>query len=254
MTSVPAQWAATGYGLPGVCARHGEPATQRVNTRFVSRAPAWAIPFILLGALPYLIVVMAVRKTVNAQNWPYCAQCQAQRQRNLIIGVGGLVLSIVILCTGTSLTDNDSTSALAGLMILVGAVLFFVALIFTARSSRQFIAGAVVTRDGLYVELKNADPRFSAQIQAAATQSGMPNTGYQVPPGYAQPGYPQQAYPPPGYPAPQQYQPPQGYPTPGPSYPPPQPQYPTQPQYPAQPQQPYQGYPPQQPGGYQPPR
>src|SRR4051812_38274526 len=91
MTNVPAPWITASGWSPSVCARHGRPPQSRTTVRFISKAPGWAFPLILLGAIVYLIVLSIVRKTVVASNWPYCEQCRALRRQRLLTGLGLLV-------------------------------------------------------------------------------------------------------------------------------------------------------------------
>ena len=82
-----ADWVLAGYGVPQVCARHGQPAAG-VKTQFRSRTPGWAYALLALGVVPYLVAFYATRKTIFAPSWPFCAQCKALRTRNLIERAG----------------------------------------------------------------------------------------------------------------------------------------------------------------------
>src|SRR5262245_60383366 len=88
---IPANRAVTGYGVPQVCSRHGEPGVQPVETRLQSWPPRWTYAVLLLVAVPHfflprsawayllflvgwlvcIIAVNATRKTVLAL-WPFC--------------------------------------------------------------------------------------------------------------------------------------------------------------------------------------
>src|SRR2546430_7500914 len=95
MVQIPAQWVSAGQGVPDLCVKHGLPSTQRRRLRLISKPPGWALPLIVFGAIIYVIIVTAVRKTVIAPAWPFCDECKRQRSRFLLIGLGLLILSVV---------------------------------------------------------------------------------------------------------------------------------------------------------------
>jgi hypothetical protein len=200
MTSLPAYWTNAGYGVPNVCARHGEPATRRTKTQFISKPPTWAIPLAILGLIIYLIVVMAVRKTITVQNWPYCDQCRNLKLQRLLGGLGGLVLGILLFIVGGGLTNDDDTAGFGALLLIAGFGLAFAGLIVAAYSGRTAIAGGVVSKDGQFIELPKAEARFAAQVEAAANYAEQHARQQQAQ--YQQAQYPQPQYQQPQYPQP----------------------------------------------------
>ncbi|GGM62978.1 hypothetical protein ACFFX1_42610 [Dactylosporangium sucinum] len=155
MVTIPAGQVAAGH-LPPVCARHGEQATAMKKVNLFSKPPAWAAVLIIAGVLPYLIVVMALRKTVKAPAWPWCAKCTAQRTRNLLIGLGLIVLAFVLIVVFAS-AQSDA----AALGLLLAFVAFLAGIIVATRSSTQAVTGAFVSKDGNLVEVAKADERFA---------------------------------------------------------------------------------------------
>ena len=61
-----------------------------------TRLPRWAALLILVGMVPYLIVVLALRKTVQAPYWPMCTDCDARRRKMLLGGFAGVAASAVV--------------------------------------------------------------------------------------------------------------------------------------------------------------
>jgi hypothetical protein len=216
--TVPAGQVAAGQ-LPHICPRHGEQPIEMKKVRLVSKPPPWTAVLILLGGIVYLIVVMVLRKTVQAPAWPWCAQCKAARTRNLGIGLGVAALGILLFVIGASLGDDGAV------LFLFGFIALLVGLIVAARSNPQVVSSAFVSQDGSAVEILKGDERFAQALQhgaqpAVAAQQQPGAWGYGAAPAPQQPfqqPYPQQQ----GYPQPQQgYPQPQGYPQQQQQYPP----------------------------------
>jgi hypothetical protein len=183
MVQIPAQWVSAGHGVPDLCVKHGLPPTQRRKLRLISKPPGWALPLVVFGAIIYLIVVMAVRKTVVAPAWPFCDECKQQRSRSLLIGGGLLVLSVVVFIGSAGVIDSNS--GVGGLGMMLSFVLFLVAVILMARANWVNTSRAIVSRDGQWVEVNAGEP-FTRAALALQAQAGAP------PPGYGQSQYQQQ--------------------------------------------------------------
>ncbi|MET7424449.1 hypothetical protein [Dactylosporangium sp. NPDC005555] len=154
--TLPSAQVAAGVGhLPPVCPRHGDPAVEQRAIKLVSKPPAWAAIFILGGGILYLIVALAVRKTVKAPAWPWCATCGAQRKKLLAIGLPVLAAGLLLL-VGAVAMNSDASAVLA----LLGIVVLLVGTIVAARGGVLPVTGAVVSGDGRYVEIKNGSDRF----------------------------------------------------------------------------------------------
>ncbi len=237
---LPANWVAAGYGVPDVCARHGEPAQERKRVRFVSKPPQWAYVLILLGAIVYLIVVSSLRKTVIAPAWPFCVRCREFRNRMLAIGLGVLALGIVLFIGSIALaSSSDAAGPIPALGVFVGLILLIAGIVVAGQASAPVVAGGQVSQDGAWLLLRRAHAGFAqlAQVAQSAPQpvsqppygGGYAGYGQPVPAQYG--GYPQPApAPQPPYggyaqPAPAPY----GQPAPAPA---PYGQYPQQGQYP----------------------
>ncbi|MEV8514859.1 hypothetical protein [Dactylosporangium sp. NPDC051484] len=177
VVTVPAGQVAAGQ-LPQICPRHGEAPIEMKKLRLISKPPSWAPLLIILGGIVYVIVVSALRKTVQAPAWPWCEQCKAKRSRNLGIGLGVLALGLLLLVIGAAIGSDSGA-----MLLLVGLFVALAGLIVALRANPQVITGAFVSRDGQFVEIAEADQRFVQALQHAA-----------------RPAVPQQPYPQPQYP------------------------------------------------------
>jgi len=217
---LPAGGVAAGMVTPPVCRKHGLPVRSTKKVTFVSRPAPWTYILIVVGALPFLIAVMLTRKSVKAGAWPFCERCSSDGRRNVLIGVGVLVLGDLLFVVGIS--QNAAALPLLGIVALVAGI------VVAATGGRVALAGGQVSRDGQVITFRKPADTFAqwaSQVPAAA------------PAGFAQP-----------YPGAPQYAQPQAYAQPY-GQPPAQP-YGQQPEY-GQPQ-PYQQPYGQQPYGQQP--
>lgn len=166
---VPASWAASGY-VPDICVAHGQPTEDRTAVRFHSRPPLWVYPLFVLGGLILAVIaIYAVRKTVHAV-WPYCPSCRALRARNVVLALMLLAFGGLGVTLGVVWYDG---SALAAFLVVGSSLCLFVGALFGAGSSRTAIGGAVVTRDGQWLEIPKPAPAFAAAVSqwvAAAEQ------------------------------------------------------------------------------------
>jgi hypothetical protein len=163
--TLPAAQVAAGAGhLPPVCPRHGEPAVEQRSIKLISKPPAWAAIFILGGGILYLIIVLALRKTVKAPAWPWCATCGAQRKKLLAIGLPLLAVGLLLLFG--ALAMNSDTS---GVLALLGIVVLLAGTIVAARGGVLPVTGALVSGDGQHVEIKNGSDRFLMALNRGRT-------------------------------------------------------------------------------------
>jgi hypothetical protein len=157
-----------------VCSRHGEPAAQHRRVKLISRTPQWAYVLLVLGLVvfglvPFIIVTLALRKTVNAPAWPFCTHCHALRKRRLLIGSGLFVGGLVLLAVGLALPR--SIGAIGGLAFII---LILAAATAVSYSTWRAISGAWVSRDGLWVEVPTAHQRFAEQVAALPATPAQP--------------------------------------------------------------------------------
>lgn len=197
---LPASLVVSGEGIPAVCSRHGRESTTASKCRFVSRPPRWAAALLLAGALPYLIVVTASRKRITAPCWPLCRACVLRRGALLLGGAGTLTISLGLFLLGAVLQartdiDRDGHASVLpswagfGILLLFLAVLAFVAgTVITSAASTATLAGGAVTRDGMYVEFRDAAIPF-VQWVTEFLNAGQP-VGFAPPPHGCEPSLP----------------------------------------------------------------
>jgi hypothetical protein len=204
---IPASYVASGWGIPKVCVRHGEPATAHKGVRFISRIPGWAYLLLLAGALPFVIVAYAVRKEVRAQAWPFCMRCAHDRKNRLWIGITLMVVAVA----GIPLAAAFEAGSLSVFLLIV---LIFAGFVVTLRGGWSFVAGGIVVTKGMEVEFRKAHGAFAAEAVAAQQAAAQYYATSQQQPAqyYAMPQQQPAQY----YATPQQYYPaPQQAPVPG---------------------------------------
>ncbi len=161
---VPAQLAVSGVGVPDVCTRHGEPAVIRPKTIFQTRPPSWSYFLILLGALPYLVVVLALRKRITAPGWPMCARCRGRRRTLRLVALGLFLLTILSFAAGFVTTGDSELVAAA---IIVAFVAFLGWAIALNLSAEGVLARGDLTQDGQSLRLRRVSPAFAAALPTA---------------------------------------------------------------------------------------
>ena len=193
---LPASLVSSGEGIPTICSRHGRESTTASKCRFVSRPPRWTAVLLLAGALPYLIVVTALRKTVLAPYWPLCGAC-TQRKRSLLFGglatlAGAVMLFVLGIFLAFRITTTDeygyttTTSSMAGFglfLLFLSFIAFITGLVTTSMSTMMAVAGGAVTADGMFIEFRNAAPSFTRWA------NGFLNAGQAIGSGYSPHAY-----------------------------------------------------------------
>ncbi|PZS26487.1 MAG: hypothetical protein DLM59_18160 [Pseudonocardiales bacterium] len=165
---LPGGMVTTGDGVPGVCARHGEPALRRQTADFQSRPPEWSYALLLIAVLPFVVVTYLLRKSMMATGWPFCARCRARARWLRLVALGLLVAGIGIGYAGIRYPGHGSLSTWGCILSFAG----FVVALMHAGPSR--IARAEVTQDGLALRLRNAAPAFRAALPPAPLAVGSP--------------------------------------------------------------------------------
>lgn len=164
----------------------------------------------LVGLLPYLLVVLVTRVTVPAPYWPLCTDCDQEKRHSLRFGLGALAgavtlcgIGIVLTGSTTSVVDAyGSTSTepapvapLGVLLLLVALVVLSLGVLALQRSRVSGAAAGVVTPDGLEVVFPMAHPQFAQQVAERLKDVRAPTWGSATEPDELEP-------PSPGHPAP----------------------------------------------------
>jgi hypothetical protein len=169
---LPAAMVTSGAGIPALCSRHGDPAARGRRVQFISRPPGWSYILLLAGALPFLIVGMALRKTLVAQRWPYCARCDNRIRRSRLAALA-LILATVVTIVAT-IALGGQHPLLGGVGVLLFVLLFLAGLFVLISSDPTRVARGVVTRDGYALRLREAAPGFVAALPSAPPFAGPP--------------------------------------------------------------------------------
>lgn len=190
---IPAHFVSSGWGTPTVCAKHGEAAVERKKVRFISPPPGWSYVLVLAGVIVFLIVVLALRKTVEARDWPFCEHCRQDRKKGLIIGLSIAAAGVVGLVVAFSI-PGDEGAIIALLSILALLAGYIVSL---RVGSRVMLAGGRVIDGGQTVQIRKAHEAFAAQAAAAQQAAAQHHAAQQAAAMQAgpAPAYPPQAYP-----------------------------------------------------------
>ena len=170
---IPAQFVATGWGTPTVCTRHGEPAVEQKRVNFISRTPGWTYVLLLAGVIVFVIVAAAIRKTVVARAWPFCARCNKESRHDVTAGLGLLAAGVVAFALTAVLPSEAS-----GPVVFLGIVLLLVGFIVAVRGgNRALRANGHVVDGGRTVHFNRAHEAFAAQVAAAQQAAAPPALG-----------------------------------------------------------------------------
>jgi hypothetical protein len=151
--------------LPPVCPRHGEDAVARRYLQLNSKPPPWAPVLLLAGFLPYLVVVQALRRTLDVRAWPWCARCTASRRARLVAGFSVLAAGVLLGAYGLVL-DADT----AWVVLCFGALVILVGIFVASFGNTVVVTGASVSRDGQFVEVPKGSRRY-LDTQGSVIQS-----------------------------------------------------------------------------------
>lgn len=170
---LPAAMVTSGAGIPAaLCSRHGDPAVRGRRVTFISRPPGWSYVLLLAGALPYLLVAMALRKTLVAPRWPYCYRCN-NRIRFSRLGALVLILAAIGTIAATITLGRDHPDI--GLWgVLLFGLLFIASLVVLVSSDPTRVARAEVTRDGFALRLREVAPGFVGALPSTPPLAGPP--------------------------------------------------------------------------------
>lgn len=149
---VPASMAVIPQMLPPCCARHGAPAAVWKPVTFESRPPSWVYLTLILGWLPPLIILMAMRRQVRVPAWPFCPQCIHRHRQRLL-----LALALSATCLGASIvalviaagSDYEVVAVVGFLSAILGTPLIGLAV--GSSASWRSIADGFASRDGMLI-------------------------------------------------------------------------------------------------------
>jgi hypothetical protein len=204
---IPTPVVSGGRGLPQLCARHGEPATQHKRVLFRSHPPRWTYLLILCGLLPFAIAAGALQKRVKASAWPFCRRCARLRTTRLLTGTATVVLAV--LAVGVLAAMVPEGSAYGPPIVLAFLVLLIAGLGIAAKAGRNAIASGYVAQDGTMLRLRRPHPHFAEQVARMQRPAQHPYPQHR----YPQPQDRQELYAHPGSPPrePLQQHPPSSY-------------------------------------------
>jgi hypothetical protein len=136
-----------------------------VAAQFVSRLSPWMYLLMIVSFLIYAIVAWATRKTVVAKGWPFCSRCRIVRVLRFLTAAAVFAAGIVaILVAESPMSTRTQWTLTGGLVLVAGLVLFLAGIIAMTQTGWASVARATVTRDGIWVSVRRAHPRFDAQV------------------------------------------------------------------------------------------
>jgi hypothetical protein len=154
---VPATWFAQGY-QPGICARHGGPATTTRKRTLYTRIPPWFLLLLIGSVLLFLIVVLLTRKTIEGP-MPACDRCTTERRRYLRSVAGGWV-GCLLLFIAAGFSSNVAVLVLGGIAVVA-------ALVWSCLGDVLRVRGWL-SKDQVWLDLKGVSPVYASAIQLAA--------------------------------------------------------------------------------------
>ena len=169
---VPATWFAQGY-QPGICARHGGPASTTRKRTLYTRIPPWFLLLLLGSVLLFLIVVLLTRKTIEGP-MPACDRCTTERRRYLRSVAGGWVGSL-LLFIAAGFSSNVAVLVLGGIAVVA-------ALVWSCLGDVLRVRGWL-SKDQVWLDLKGVSPVYASAIQLAVRSASQqpPMAAWQQP-------------------------------------------------------------------------
>lgn len=159
------------------CSAHGQPTTDRRAMALQSR-PALSGTRALSGnaaaSAGRLGEHAAKVRVTRIGGWPLCARCARTRRRWLAVAAacfwGGLAL--VLVSVAVAIVDGQSSRL--GIPLYMGIALLIASPAPFVRGSLPRIVGARTADDGSAVVVRDAHPRFAAQVADARRQVQTP--------------------------------------------------------------------------------
>jgi tryptophan-rich sensory protein len=142
-----------GATLPSLCIWNGEAqGAERVH-KTLHWAPPW-VAILALSPLIYLVVYFIVRKS-GTLDYALGPAARARKQQSLVYGGGGLLLSVALMTFGFVFEE--------GLSVAIGALGFFVALIFTLIWAR-IVQVVRIDKERVHLKLRPAAAEAFARL------------------------------------------------------------------------------------------
>jgi len=163
MVTLPAHWAQAGYGVPKLCARHGQPEVKRAKVTFVSQRPGWVYVLLLLGILPFFLATLILQRRVTVNGWPFCRLCESLRRQRLAIGIGLTTAGVAGWVANAYLGPNSGLTLFTFVLIVVGIIEW-------ASAPRAVIGNTHVGKDGTALDVR-AHQAFASYVQAATAHA-----------------------------------------------------------------------------------
>ena len=161
--SIPTALVVSPQMLPRCCVRHGEPVVKWTKVSFSSRSPLWVYATLILGILPTLIILLALRRQVHAPAWPFCGRCIRLRRIRMACAFGGAVLWYISCGLISALVgDQGLISNLCIVGLAVGTPL--VACVVGSTSRWVSIANGFVSQDGGSVKFPSLPSNFTSVL------------------------------------------------------------------------------------------
>ena len=136
--------------VPAQCVPHHRTGST-VRVKFASKAPMWIYFTLVFGVIVTVIIAALLRKTVTAQAWPVCDECEKDRRKNLLwswVSIGSWLPAFFLY----SILPWDLGPGIQ-LVLLTVVVLgpLIVAVWFADRASKARGVSGEVSSDGLTV-------------------------------------------------------------------------------------------------------
>ena len=141
--------------LPNLCVKCAQPATVIKNKTY-AWVPQWVAVLFLLGALPYLIVAMIIRKSIKMQV-PMCAAHQKTQVTRRIIGIVLLVLFVPVAALFAQAGDAGTAIGL-----ILAFVMFFAGLFYLVFGMNCYLRPMFI--DKTYAKFRGPCDEFLRQL------------------------------------------------------------------------------------------
>jgi hypothetical protein len=160
--------------LPPVCTSCGEPAATEKTEKYHWN-PSWVGVFILVGLLPWVILLNLTRRTATLA-MPVCPRHASRGKRAPRVFLTGIALAAATVAVGYVLQSVDDH--LGSNVMIGGAGVLILAAVVAHLASDHPISAEVI--DDRSITLKGVSPEFAAALEGGA---GAPRTRSVVPAG-----------------------------------------------------------------------